>query len=90
MLGVISVVIRDPQANAGRVNDLVGSVKGIVRGRMGLPFAERDLAVVVLVVDGDQDELNALSGRLGRLPGTAARVVFAPQAVENEGGHHNA
>ena len=80
MLATLSIIIRDPGHNGARVNAEIGRFRGSIAGRLGLPFADRDLAVIVLVLDADLDAVNVLSGRIGRLPGTSSRVMFEPEA----------
>ncbi|HPH01489.1 MAG TPA: iron-only hydrogenase system regulator [Spirochaetota bacterium] len=80
MLATLSIIIRDPGQNGARVNAEIARFRGSIAGRLGLPFVDRDLAVIVLVLDADLDAVNVLSGRIGKLPGTSSRVTFEPEA----------
>ena len=46
---------------------------------MGLPFHERAVAVISLIVEGTPDRINALTGRLGRLAGVDSKAVLTKQ-----------
>ena len=49
-------------------------------GRMGLPYRERGIHIISIVVDAPQDVISALSGKLGSLPDVSAKAVYAKQA----------
>ena len=46
-----------------------------VLGRLGIPYREKGLSVICLVLDAPMDVINALTGKLGRLPGVSAKAV---------------
>ncbi len=56
-IGVIGIVI-----------EILSEHAEMIIGRMGLPYREKDIAVISLIVDGSTDELGALTGKLGNLP----------------------
>jgi len=68
-LGVVGIVIEDRQAMAPRVNQILSEHGEIIAGRMGLPYKERAVSVISLIVDGTTDELGSLTGKLGMLKG---------------------
>ena len=39
-------------------------------------YRERGIAVITLVVDGTNDEVSALTGRLGRIPGATVKSML--------------
>lgn len=65
-LGVIGIVIEDRQS-AVRVNQVLSEYADMILGRMGLPYREKDVNVIALIVDGTTDELGALTGKLGAI-----------------------
>jgi putative iron-only hydrogenase system regulator len=66
-IGVIGIVVENRDI-APRVNQILSEYGEIIIGRMGLPYREKDIAVISLIVDGTTDELGALTGKLGNLP----------------------
>lgn len=65
-LGVIGIVIEDRQAVA-RVNEILSAYSHVFVGRMGVPYRERGISVISLIVDGSTDDVGALTGKLGAL-----------------------
>ncbi|AAS96241.1 TM1266 family iron-only hydrogenase system putative regulator [Nitratidesulfovibrio vulgaris] len=75
-VGVVAILVRDPANNAGAVNTIISDFGRLVIGRMGVPYRERGVSIISLLVDGDTDELGAMTGRLGNLPGVRLRTLL--------------
>ena len=50
---------------------------------MGVPYHQRNVSIICVALDAPADVISALSGKLGRLHGVAAKTVYAPaEALE--------
>lgn len=86
-IGVIGIVIDAPDATADKVNRLISQYRQLVVGRMGIPHRGGDCGVIALIIEGSTDEVGALTGRLGNLPGvTVKSALTAKSTAINEGG----
>ncbi|MGI6123879.1 MAG: TM1266 family iron-only hydrogenase system putative regulator [Acetivibrionales bacterium] len=74
-IGVIGIVIEDLSCTE-RVNAILHDYAGLIVGRMGIPYRERDVSVITLIVDGSNDEISALTGKLGRVSGAAVKSMI--------------
>jgi len=68
-LGVVGIVLEDRKNTAPKVNQILSEHGDIIVGRMGIPYKDRQVAVISVVVDGTTDELGSLTGKLGMLKG---------------------
>lgn len=75
-IGTITILIRDREVSSS-VNLLLSDHADIILCRQGLPFRDRPVAVISLIVEGTVDAINALTGRLGRLEGVECKAVVA-------------
>ncbi|HHV16421.1 MAG TPA: CopG family transcriptional regulator [Gelria sp.] len=66
-IGVIGIVVENREV-VPQVNKILSDYAAIIIGRMGLPYREKDVSVISLIVDGNTDTLGALTGKLGNLP----------------------
>jgi putative iron-only hydrogenase system regulator len=57
------------------LNAILHDYAPYVLGRLGIPYREKGLSVICLVLDAPMDVINALTGKLGRLPGVSAKAV---------------
>ena len=74
-------IIVEQESSAAALNALLHEYGGYIIGRMGLPYRERGVNIISVVLDAPQDKIAALSGKIGRLPGkaiTAAQCCFPP------------
>ena len=74
-IGTITILIADRHRSA-EINTLVSVFSDIILCRQGLPFHDREVAVISLIVEGTPDRINTLTGRLGRLPGLTCKAVL--------------
>ena len=75
-LGVIGIVIEERDVAAARVNGLLSDYAYLIVGRMGIPYRERDVSVISLIVDGDTDAIGALTGKLGGITGVQVKSAL--------------
>lgn len=75
-IGTITILIRDREVSPS-VNQILSDHAGIILCRQGLPFHDRPVAVMSLIVEGTVNQINALTGPLGRLPGLTCKTAFA-------------
>jgi putative iron-only hydrogenase system regulator len=75
-IGTVSIIITDRTAQAAKVNDLLTEHGKIIIGRMGLPYAPKDIHIIALIVHGSTDEIGALTGKLGSLEGVEVKSVL--------------
>ena len=74
-IGTITVLLSDKSA-AAQVNEVISAHSDIVLARQGLPFRERSVAVISLIVEGEVDEINSLSGNLGKIANVMTKAVI--------------
>ena len=75
-ISVISIIISDREA-AASVNELLHAYGEYIIGRMGLPYAQKDVSIICLVLDAPMAATSALSGKLGMLQGVTAKTHTA-------------
>lgn len=77
-LGVVGIVVEDLSA-AEEVNAILHEYALLLIGRMGIPHRERGVSVISVIVDGDTDEISALTGRLGRVRHVAVKTALTKE-----------
>ncbi|MBP3454225.1 MAG: iron-only hydrogenase system regulator [Clostridia bacterium] len=74
-LGFVGVVIEE-RSRAEDVNRILSQFGEIIRGRIGIPDQETGLAVMGLIVEGTNDQVGAMTGRLGNLSGVTVKSAL--------------
>ncbi len=76
-IAVVAIVIGDRARGAPAVNEILSQYGEIIVGRMGIPYRQRNLSVIALIVDGTTDALGAMTGKLGRIPTVRVKTALA-------------
>ncbi|HHY11095.1 MAG TPA: CopG family transcriptional regulator [Firmicutes bacterium] len=75
-IGVVGIVVRDRLKSAPQVNQVLSAYAHVIIGRMGIPYRDRGISVIALIVDGDTDTLGAMTGKLGSLQGVKVKTAI--------------
>ncbi|MBE3585218.1 TM1266 family iron-only hydrogenase system putative regulator [Desulfofundulus thermocisternus] len=75
-IGVVGILVEDRQYAAGKINSILSEYAEIIAGRMGIPYREKNLSVIALIVDGTTDEIGAMTGKLGSIRGVQVKSAL--------------
>jgi len=75
-IALIGIVVENFESTE-KINSLLHEYREYVIGRMGLPHAKSNVAVISIVMDAPVDAISALSGKLGMLPGVNSKTIYA-------------
>ena len=74
-IGTVTILVVD-RSKSAEINTILSDFADLILCRQGLPFRDRPVAVISLIVEGVPDRINALTGRLGRLAGVESKAVL--------------
>lgn len=74
-LGVVAIVVEDLE-KAEDVNSVLHEFSNLIVGRMGIPYKDRGVSVISLIVDGTTDEISAMTGKLGKIIGVSVKSAL--------------
>lgn len=75
-IAVIGIVIEDINVSE-KVNDILHEYGHIIIGRMGIPYKERSVSVISLIVDAETDTISGLTGKLGKISGVYVKAAVS-------------
>lgn len=75
-VALMGIIVEDTEA-AARINGLLHEYGNYIVGRMGLPYRERNLNIISIILDAPQSVVSALSGKLGMIPGVNSKCLYA-------------
>jgi putative iron-only hydrogenase system regulator len=78
-VAVLAIIVRGG-SSVQPLNELLHQYGQYIIGRMGVPYRERGLSIIALLVDGSTDALGAMTGKLGNIPGVKVRSVLLTAA----------
>lgn len=77
-ISVISIIVQEKEAS-GAINSLLHEFGQYIVGRMGLPYRERNVSIICIVLDAPSNVTSALSGKLGMIKGVSTKTITAKQ-----------
>ncbi len=77
-VAIIAMIIEN-DSSITTINELLHEYSRYIIGRMGIPYREKSLNIINVVMDAPADYISALSGKLGRLEGVTAKAVYKKQ-----------
>lgn len=75
-IAIIGIIVEQNE-NAAQLNNLLHQYGRYIVGRMGIPYRERHISVISIVVDAPNDVISALAGKIGRIPGISSKALYS-------------
>ena len=75
-VAVISIIVED-QESPEDINRILHSYRQYIIGRMGIPYREKEINIISVAVDAPENEITALSGKIGRLAGVSTKTAYS-------------
>jgi putative iron-only hydrogenase system regulator len=70
-------IIVDDLSSAEKINLILHEYGQYIVGRMGIPYREKGVSIISVVVDAPNDVISSLSGKLGMLKGVNIKTVYS-------------
>lgn len=74
-IALIGIIVEDLNSTE-KINELLHEYSHYIVGRMGLPYRSRGIAIISVIIDAPANEISALSGKLGMIPGVNSKVQY--------------
>ena len=75
-VALIGIIVQNFEVTE-KINNLLHNYRQYVIGRMGLPYARRNVGVISVVLDAPGNVISALSGKLGMLSGVTTKTIYS-------------
>ena len=75
-VAAVSIVVENKESTE-RLNALLHEFGDYIIGRMGIPYRVKNISVLSVVLAAPTETINALTGKLGMLPGVSAKTLFS-------------
>ena len=75
-IALIGIVIENPDSVEG-LNRILHEAREYIVGRMGIPYKERCVSVISVILDASNDVISGISGKIGMLDGVSAKTIYS-------------
>ena len=73
LIGIIVEAIE----SAGKINEILHEYSPYLVGRMGIPYREKNVSIISVVIDADNNVISSLSGKLGMIKGISVKTIYS-------------
>ena len=75
-VALIGIVVENPDS-VEKLNAILHKYSDYIIGRMGIPYRDRGVSIISVVVDAPQTVISALTGKIGRLDGVSVKAAYS-------------
>lgn len=75
-IALVGIIVEDAES-VTKMNQILHEYGKYIVGRMGIPYRERGVNVISIIVDAPNATISAMSGKLGMLPNVSTKTVYA-------------
>lgn len=72
----IGIIVEDMES-VQKLNEILHEYGNHIIGRMGIPFREKNISIISIVLHAEQDVISSLAGKLGMLKGVSVKTIFS-------------
>ena len=74
-LGIVGIIVEDIKASAA-LNAILHQYADIIVGRLGIPYRDRGVSIISIAVDGSNEDISAMAGKIGQLEHVSVKSVI--------------
>ncbi len=75
-IALLAIIVEDISVTE-KLNNLLHEYGSYIIGRMGIPYREKHICIISVVLDAPNDVISTLSGKLGMLKGVNIKTVYS-------------
>ena len=75
-IALIGIIIEE-EKGITPTNQLLHEYRDYIVGRMGIPYREKEINIISIVLDAPENTISTLSGKLGMIEGISVKSMYA-------------
>ena len=73
-IAIIGIIVENMDS-VEKINKILHENNQYIAGRMGIPYREKNISIISVVIDAEPDVINRVSGKLGRIDGATVKTA---------------
>ncbi|MDF2540941.1 MAG: putative iron-only hydrogenase system regulator [Herbinix sp.] len=75
-IALIGIIVEDLES-AEKINQILHEYGNHIVGRMGIPYKEKGISIISVVVNASNDIISTMSGKLGMIHGVNVKTIYS-------------
>lgn len=78
-IALIGIIVEDA-SSADQLNSILHEFSAYIVGRMGIPYRDRGIHIISIIVDAPNNIISSISGKLGMLTGVSTKTMYTKES----------
>lgn len=75
-IALIGIIVEEAMA-IEKLNAILHDYSEFIVGRMGLPYRQKGINIISVIIDANNNVISSLSGKLGMLEGISVKTLYS-------------
>ncbi len=75
-IALIGIIVENSDS-IEKVNELLHEYSSHIIGRIGIPYREKEVSIISIVIDAENNVISSLSGKLGMIKGISVKTIYS-------------
>lgn len=75
-IALIGIIVEDLSASK-EVNNVLHEYSMFIVGRMGIPYKDKGVSIISIVIDAENHVISALAGKLGMIKNISVKTMYS-------------
>ncbi len=71
-----AIILVDSKEHVDAMNNILSMHSSIIIARQGIPLRDKGVSVISLILEGTNDQISTLTGKIGRVKGVQVKTVL--------------
>lgn len=75
-VALIGIIVEDMKA-VEKLNAILHEYGQYIIGRMGIPYREKNINIISIVLNAESNTISSLAGKIGMLKGVSVKTIYS-------------
>lgn len=75
-IALIGIIVEDLEA-VEKLNAILHEYGQYIIGRMGIPYREKSINIISVVLNAESNTISSLAGKIGMLKGVSVKTIYS-------------
>ena len=75
-VAVMGIIVEDT-SSVNALNALLHDYGKFIIGRMGIPYKQKNINIISVIIDAELNTISSVSGKLGKLSGVTVKTAYS-------------
>lgn len=75
-IALVGIIVEDTE-KSDKINQILHEYGAYIVGRMGIPYRQRKVSIISIVLDAPNPVISAITGKLGMIEGVQTKTVYS-------------